>query len=356
MKTHVQIRETQFLLNGRPTYPGRVHNGRKIEGLLFNTRMANAIFDDENPVTASRWRYPDTGLWNPARNTGEFCAMLPEYARHGVLAVTIGLQGGGAIYAPEIYDHYINSAFAPSGELKPAYLQRLAQALQAADDAGMVVIVNYFYGRQLSQLQGETAIMRATEAATDWLLKSGYANVLVDVMNEFVPGEGLLQARRIHEMVELVKSRTHQGRRLLVSSSVHPCHWHPGGRWPEVVDFFLPHGNDQSPEQLRREIRRLRELPAYLENPRPILINEDSIHLESLEAAVDEYVSWGHYSQGYGCGGSIKHGRFDWLAQERESDYAALSGFQTIPVNWGLNTAEKRAFFNRVRLLTGVEA
>lgn len=354
MKTTIQIEGVQFLRNGQPTYAGRTHNGRPIEGLLFNARMVNAIFDDENPVTAARWRYPDTGLWDPDRNTDEFCAMLPEYARYGVLAVTVGLQGGGAIYDPAVYAHYSNSAFTPSGDLKPAYCARLARVLQAADDAGMVVIVNYFYGQQLAPLEGEAAILRAAEAATAWLLESGYTNLLVDVMNEFMPGEGLLQAGRIHEVIRLVKSRTHQGRRLLVSSSVHPCHWLPDGAWPTVVDFFLPHGNDQNAEQLRHEIRRLRDLPAYRDHPRPILINEDSIHLDNLEVAVDEYVSWGYYSQGYGCGGTIPHGRFDWLAHGRESDYAALSGFQTIPINWGLNTAEKRRFFNRVRELTGV--
>ena len=30
-----------------------------------------------------------------------------------------------------------------------------------------------------------------------------------------------------------------------------------------------------------------------------------------------------------------------------------LSGFQTPPINWGINTAHKRAFFDRVREVTG---
>lgn len=354
MNTQIAIQETRFLINGRPTYPGRVHNGRLIEGLLFNSRMINAIFDDENPATAVHWRYPDTGVWDPDRNTDEFCAALPVYAGYGLLGVTVGLQGGGAIYEPEVYDHYINTAFTPSGELKPAYCARLRRILQAADAAGMVVIVNYFYWRQLQWLEGEQAILRAVEAATDWLLESGYTNILVDVMNEFQEGNGLLQSQRIHEVIALVQSRQHAGRRLLVSSSVHPENWLPGGRWPDVVDFFIPHGNNQTAEQLREEIRRLRDTPAYRERPRPILINEDSIHLDSLEAAVDEYVSWGYYSQGYGCGGKWMHGRFNWLAHGREGRYEELSGFQTVPVNWGINTDEKRAFFERVRQLTGI--
>jgi len=353
MQTTIAIAGNRFYINGQPTYAGRVHQGRVIEGLLFNSRMINAIFDDENPVTAARWRYPDTGRWDAGRNTDEFCAALPLYARYGLLGVTVGLQGGGAVYDPDVYDHYINTAFYPDGELKPAYCERLRRVLKAADEAGMVVIVNYFYWRQVQWLEGERAIFRAAEAATDWLLDSGYTNLLVDVMNEFQEGEGLLQSRRIHELIELVQSRTRAGRRLLVSSSVHPQNWLPSGRWIEVVDFFLPHGNDQTADQLRHEIRRLRATPAYQERPRPIVINEDSIHLDSLEVAVDEYASWGYYSQGYGCGGRWKHGRFNWLAHGRESRYEELSGFQTIPVNWGINTDEKRAFFERVRQLTG---
>lgn len=355
MKTNLRTHQTQFLVNDQPTYAGRWHEGRQVEGLLFNARMANAIFDDENQQTADCWRYPDTGQWDPNRNTDEFCAALPQYAQHGVLAVTVGLQGGGAVYAPPVYDHYINSAFTPTGERKPAYFERLRKVLQTADELGMVVIVNYFYWRQLQWMEGEKAILRAAESATDWLLESGYTNILIDIMNEFQEGDDLLKSQRIHEVIEVVKGRQRNGRWLLVSSSVHPENWQPGGRWSEVVDFYIPHGNNQEPSQLRREIRALQETPHYRNHPRPILINEDSIHVESMEVAVDEYVSWGYYSQGYGCGGQWQHGRFNWLARKRETRFEALSGFQTIPVNWGLNTAEKRTFFERVRQLTGLE-
>lgn len=86
----------------------------------------------------------------------------------------MGLQGGGSIYEPETYNHYINSAFTSTGELKPAYFERLHRVLSVADAAGMVVIVNYFYWRQLQWLDGENAVQKAVKAATDWLLDTGY--------------------------------------------------------------------------------------------------------------------------------------------------------------------------------------
>src|SRR5262245_34223612 len=93
-RTDVTIRGDAFYINGQPTYPGRIYNGNRVEGLLMNIRVVQGIFDDLNPETAARWVYPDTGRWDPERNTNEFVAAMPEWKRHGVLAFTINLQGG----------------------------------------------------------------------------------------------------------------------------------------------------------------------------------------------------------------------------------------------------------------------
>ncbi len=97
MTTVVEIDGARFLINGRPTCEGVTWQGRSMEGLLMNARMVQAIFDDENPATRGVWAYPDTGRWEPERNTDEFCQALPTYRQHGLLAVTVGLQGGGAL-------------------------------------------------------------------------------------------------------------------------------------------------------------------------------------------------------------------------------------------------------------------
>jgi hypothetical protein len=351
MTTEIAIDGKAWLINGTPTYEGRYHQGRLIEGLLFNSRMVQAVFDDDNPETVDNWAYPDTGEWDPDRNTDEFCAMLPEYRRYGLLGVTVGLQGGGSIYRPEVYDHYINNAFRSDGTLKNAYFDRLSRILTAADDAGMVVIVNYFYWRQVDRLDGDQAIKRATEAATDWLLQTQHRNILIDVMNEFREGSGLLASQRIHELIEIVRQTTLRGRRLLVGSSNMPPEMLAPGPWQEVQDFYLPHGNSFWADELREKLQALKETDAFKANPRPILINEDSFYLDSLEAAVDEYASWGFYCQGYGCGG-WRHGRYNWPSRPREDRYDDLSGYQTVPVNWSINTDFKRAFFERVAEIT----
>lgn len=92
-RTEVSIHAGAFHLNGKPTYPGRMYQGHKIEGLLLNSRMVQGIFDDRNPSTVSRWSYPDTGKWDPDRNTREFIAAMPTWRAHGLLAFTLNLQG-----------------------------------------------------------------------------------------------------------------------------------------------------------------------------------------------------------------------------------------------------------------------
>ena len=62
-KTDVTIRGDAFYINGRPTYAGRMFNGKRVEGLLMNIRVVQGIFDDLNPDTAARWVYPDTKRW-----------------------------------------------------------------------------------------------------------------------------------------------------------------------------------------------------------------------------------------------------------------------------------------------------
>ncbi|MBM4461587.1 MAG: hypothetical protein FJ011_28165, partial [Chloroflexi bacterium] len=170
--TEVSIQGEQFLINGAPTYGGRVWNGHKIEGLLMNSRMVQGIFDDLNPETAGMWAYPDTGRWDADRNTAEFIAAMPEWRAHGLLAFTINLQGG----SPQGYSKdqpWHNSAITADGDLRPDYMARLARILDRADELGMVVILGIFYFGQDNRLADEAAILRAVDNTVDWVFDQG---------------------------------------------------------------------------------------------------------------------------------------------------------------------------------------
>jgi hypothetical protein len=352
MSTTLSIDGTGFQINGVPTYEGREYKGRPVEGLLLNSRMIQAIFDDENPKTRERWCYPDTREWDAERNTDEFCAALPEYRRHGLLGVTVGLQGGGSIYTPDVYDQYECSAYAPDGTFRPPYFDRLKRVLEAADACGMVVIVNYFYWKHALRLEGEKTMKRIAEEVTAWLLASGHRNIMVDLFNEAGKRWGMesFAEENLYRWIELVQGITDKGRSLPVGISTLGGNALPTGRWAELEDVSMPHGNGLQPEQLGEKLRRFKETPEYLQRPRPILVNEDSVFVENLEAAVAEGASWGFYCQGYG---SVYQDRMNWKTQDRETDYEKLSGYQTLPVNWGINTPIKQAFFDRVLEITG---
>ena len=73
--------------------------------------------------------------------------------------------------------------------------------------------------------------------------------------------------------------------------------------------------------------------------------------MRNLEVSLDEGCSWGYYDQSFGC--DEKQTKCDWASRPRESRFELLSGFQTVPINWSINTEHKRAFFGRLKELTG---
>ena len=175
-KTEISIDGDRFFINGRPTYAGRSYKGMRIEGLLMNSRMVQGIFDDQDPVTRLKWAYPDTGRWDPERNTREFIAAMPDWRRHGLLSFTINLQGG----SPEGYSRaqpWHNSAISQDGSLRPDYLGRLERILDRAGQLGMAPIVGLFYFGQDQRVKDEAAVKRTVENAVDWILGRGYRHV-----------------------------------------------------------------------------------------------------------------------------------------------------------------------------------
>ena len=337
-KTEVTIRGDQFFINGQPTYRGRTYQGHKIEGLLMNSRMVQGIFDDKNPQTVSRWAYPDTKKWDAERNVREFIAAMPLWRQHGLLSFTINLQGG----SPEGYSKgqpWHTSGIAPDGSLLPDFMKRLERILNRADQLGMVAIVGYFYFGQDQFLKDEAAVRRAVENATKWLLDRDYRNLLVEVNNETnvkAYDHEILKPARIHELIEVVKGMNRNGRRLLTGTSY-------GGNTipkPNVVkasDYLLIHGNGvKDPQRIAAMVRETREVEGY--RPMPILFNEDDHFdfdqpMNNMMASIGEYASWGYFEPG-------------------ASNYS--DGYQCPPVNWGINTERKKAFFNLLRQVTGV--
>jgi hypothetical protein len=336
-QTQISIDGVKFVINGHPTYAGRTWNGHQIEGLLLNARLVQGIFDDLNPETRANWAYPDTGEWDAERNTREFIQAMPEWRRHGLLAFTINLQGG----SPQGYSKaqpWHNSALTEQGALRQAYMARLERVLDQADELGMAVMLGIFYFGQDQRLEDEAAVVQALDNVLDWLSERDYGNVLIEVNNECNVRytHPILQPERVHELIERVKTHRHGGRHFPVSTSY-------GGNTvplPNVVqtaDFLLLHGNGvQDPKRIAEMVRETRKVDGY--HPMPILFNEDD-HFDfeqvqnNMVAAISQYASWGY---------------FDYRFLDEGYD----EGYQSVPVNWGISSARKRGFFNKVREIT----
>ena len=309
----------------------------KIEGLLMNSRMVQGIFDDLNPQTRDRWKYPDTGKWDADRNTREFVAAMPEWRRHGLLSFTINLQGG----SPEGYSKgqpWHNSAFDDDGGLRNDYLLRLSKILDRADELGMVPIVGCFYFGQDQRLKDEGALKNAVSNTANWLLDKGYRHVLLEISNECDNksyDHAILRPERMPELLELAKSiaagrqKAASGRQFQrrphSASGCRRCLRLSTAAW-QWRDRPRAHRRHGSPGATASTYRRM-----------PILFNEDD-HFDfekpvnNMLKALEGYASWGYFDPG-------------------KSDYS--DGYQCPPVNWGINSERKRAFFRLLKEVTG---
>ena len=334
----VSIRGDQFLLDGIPTYEDRYWEGNRIEGLLMNSRMVQGVFDDTNPETSGKWKYPDTGTWDPDRNTEEFVAAMGDWKAHGLLSFTVNFQGG----SPMGYGNqgWYNSAYEKNGELKPEYAVRMKKILDKAEELGMVPIVGLLYFGQDEYLEDDQAVKNATRNAIEWLHEQGYRNILIEVANECDNRKyerEIIKADRIHELIELIKSIEKDGFRYLVSTSYN------GNRIPrpnvvKSADFLLIHGNGvHDPARITEMVEQTREVDGY--RTMPIVFNEDD-HYEfqadtnNFVNAVRAYASWGY---------------FDF----RRDGESFENGFQSVPVDWKISSSRKREFFTKVKEITG---
>jgi len=269
-RTRVEIRGDRFFISDQVTYPGAPAEGR-----LMNVRAVNAVFED-----ASK---PD---FDPEANTSRFIAEIPEYGASGVRAFTLNLQGGWPGY-----EGAVNSAFDADGALKPGYMARVRRVIEACDRAGVCVILGYFYQRQDQRLRDEAAVRAAVVNATKWVRANGFANVLIEIANEFEhQGFEHELIRSPAGQVELMRLVRQTAPGLYVSAS-----GLGNGRMPdevaEAADFILPHFNDTPVQDMPARATALRRFG------KPVVCNEDdkvgAAGAEAARRSVANGLSWG---------------------------------------------------------------
>jgi len=336
--TLVTIQGDKFYINGKPTYEGRRWKGHLIEGLLINSRIVNGVFDDLNPETREQWAYPDTKKWDPDRNNREYVEHMKEWRDHGLLAFTLNPQGG----SPIGYGNrgWLNAGYFEDGSLRPKYMARLEKILDRADELGMVVILGLFYFGEDEVLQDEDAIFHAVDNMMHWLFQRRYRNIIIEIDNECdvtAYDHEILKPARVHEMIRYIKSKQRHGYRFLTGTSF------KGNTiaTPSVVkasDFILLHGNGVGdPNRITEIVRHQRLVDGY--RPMPILFTEDDHYdfdkpFNNFIAAIQSYAGWGYW---------------DW----RHKGEGFEHGFTLPPIDYGINSERKKAYFRLLKEITG---
>jgi len=206
----------------------------------------------------------------------------------------------------------------------------------------MVPILGLFYFGQDERLNDEKAILNAVNNAMEWLLDHNYRNILIEIDNECNVNKydhEILKPDRVHELISLAKSKEKNGYRFYVSTS------YGGGAIPKpnvvnISDFLLLHGNGVTePDRITEMVEKTRLVEGY--KNQPILFNEDD-HFNFLQehnnfrAAVKSYASWGY---------------FDY----RMKDEGFNDGYQSVPVDWSINSERKKQFFALLKEITGTK-
>ena len=103
--------------------------------------------------------------------------------------------------------------------------------------------------------------------------------------------------------------------------------------------LLLIHGNGGSKtEQIQDLINKTMEVDGF--RVMPIINNEDD-HFDfeketnNLTTSLKNYVSWGY---------------FDYRLRGETN---IIEGYQTVPVDWGINSQRKKAFFEKIKEITG---
>jgi hypothetical protein len=221
-------------------------------------------------------------------------------------------------------------------------MARLEKILNRADELGMVPIVGLFYFGQDERLKDEKSVINAVNNVIGWLMDRNYKNILVEVNNECNVNRyehDILKPPRVHELIEMVRNKEKNGFRYYVGTSY-------GGGFiplPNVVkssDFILIHGNGVSdPVKITEMVDKTRKVEGY--TAKPILFNEDDhFNFErepnNFTTAVKSYASWGY---------------FDY----RMKGETFADGYQSVPVDWGINSQRKKQFFNLLKEITGTK-
>ncbi|WP_255953555.1 hypothetical protein [Streptomyces odontomachi] len=294
-KFYVQQGDGDWELTYTPGWQGDGFSDQ-VRGTLPNLRAANGVFDDESGRILDH--DPD---FTAQSNTDEFISNLDSYRQHGLLATDVNLQGGNAGFGG-----VQNPAFNSDGSLRPEWMDRAAQVIEAHAQRNMVVVLGFFYFQQDQVLEDDDAVRRAVTNATDWLIEHDYRNVIIEIANEYNDDDSydheiIHSDKGMAELIRLAQSRFDDADfRLAVSASRFGDGSWPDGAVADAADLALLHCNGLDAEDCADAAAEHQQEHDY-----PVVVNETNNTegsytdetLDEDEAALDRLTatgaSWG---------------------------------------------------------------
>ena len=298
-----------------------LNNGTQAEGLMINSRMVQGISDG-----FSKWPYPDTKKWDANRNVAEFVSNMENWKNNGLNGFTIGMQGGGPASKTSGQTHK-NSAFDSVGNLKTDYMNRLNLVMKESNRLDMIVILSLFYRSQVGIFKSYDNVLTATTNTLHWLQNNNFTNVIIEPANECEFSEfskvGLGCDQHISDLIDLA-----QIYKFPAGNSYKGSGHVPSDKIIQHSQVIFLHGNSMTTESsYKKQLDSVKKSKYY--KGQPIVCNEAGTSL-FLKWSIDNGVGWGYYDQG-------------------KNNYK--DGYQSPPVNWGINTKTKKAFFAEIKNL-----
>ena len=289
----------------RLTYSAKPYRSQA-RGKLMALGLPQALFDDE--ILSEEHFDPD-------RNTDQAIEALDLYREHGVLAITVGLQGDSPGHSGDTNSTLrhnkqvgnqgpLVSAFRSDGGLKEEWLKRLRRLVKEADRRGMFVCLIYFQPGHDDIFDSPKAVVAATRNITDWLIGSDFRNVIIDIANEWDVEEsswdhGRFIPENIARLIEIIRDRFNTADYTLPIGASGSSRMSYHDSLAQACDLVLIHGNGRTPGE---KVRRLREFQA---TSRAVWMTEDhnghettvanlSREKASADAVFQEGGGWGY--------------------------------------------------------------
>ena len=315
-----------------------------------------ALSNPQNPVCEGRLigvytdvcAFFDGGVADIEANREGFIKNLGEWRSAGVNLITLGLQGPSPFgeYYKKAREQdksknisFESSALKSDGSLDLAYLENAGRIIEAANKAGLAVLVNIFSASCEDIFEDEFAIINGAFNVADWLLENNLPNVMAnitDISHTFYKSSVLSGGGA----VKLLKSLKEKAKdRLLVGAGVKSFKTIPAnltGEYIECSDFIPIYSNTENAKSEYNTKKMVADI-YYLKKA----MGERGQNIPIIVAKGDDlgekYNSYGKNNLAEG----LENGA-SWCYYDRE-------GFVLLPVDWGKNSsAEKSNFFRTV--------